>query len=202
MKPLDFQHILKSLADLSHGRREQRLEVLTLPAEGFAAGQIKTCFELAPKCPHCAHDQIHRHGRSECLQRYRLRVWQDLQCLDGNAVGAAAARGKVAGLSSGDAGLAHGSLARSGHWRASQYPLSPAPPISRLVQERPPRTSTWDHRGGRDLLPRIQQRGTHSTANGSALPLISLQLELHEPRSEPLEIDLSFVCWAHSGSPF
>ena len=63
MKPLDFQHILKSLVDLSHGRREQRLEVLTLPAEGFAAGQIKTCFELAPKCPHCAHDQIHRHFR-------------------------------------------------------------------------------------------------------------------------------------------
>ena len=71
MKPLDFQHVLKSLAHLSHWQRERLLQELSQPVEGLAAGQIETCFERAPKCPHCAHERIHRHGRSEGLQRYR-----------------------------------------------------------------------------------------------------------------------------------
>jgi transposase-like protein len=71
MKPLDFQHVLKSLAHLSHWQRERLLQVLSQPAEGLAAGQIEACFELAPQCPHCAHERVHRYGRSEGLQRYR-----------------------------------------------------------------------------------------------------------------------------------
>jgi len=71
MKPLDFQHVLKSLAHLSHWQRERLLQELSQPVEGLAAGQIETCFERAPRCPHCAHERIHRHGRSEGLQRYR-----------------------------------------------------------------------------------------------------------------------------------
>mgnify|MGYP000196261617 CR=1 FL=1 len=55
MKPLDFQHVLKSLAHRSHGQRERLLQVLSEPVKGFAAGQIEASFELAPKCPHCAH---------------------------------------------------------------------------------------------------------------------------------------------------
>lgn len=37
---------------LLHWQRERLLEVCSQPAEGLAAGQIETCFELAPKCPH------------------------------------------------------------------------------------------------------------------------------------------------------
>ena len=71
MKPLDFQHVLQSLAHLSHWQRDRLVQVLSQPGDGRAAAGIEACFDAAPKCPHCAHAQLHRHGRSEGLQRYR-----------------------------------------------------------------------------------------------------------------------------------
>ena len=71
MKPLDFKHILQSLVHLSHWQRDRLVQVLSQPGEGHAVARIEACFDAAPKCPHCAHAQLHRHGRSEGLQRYR-----------------------------------------------------------------------------------------------------------------------------------
>ena len=67
MKPLDFKHILQSLVHLSHWQRDRLVQVLSQPGEGHAVARIEACFDAAPKCPHCAHAQLHRHGRSEAM---------------------------------------------------------------------------------------------------------------------------------------
>ena len=72
MKPLDFKHILQSLVHLSHWQRDRLVQVLSQPGDGHAAARIEASFDAAPKCPHCAHTQLHRHGRSEGLQRIAL----------------------------------------------------------------------------------------------------------------------------------
>src|SRR5574337_237554 len=41
------------------------------PEGESAAERVEAHFEAAPKCPHCAHERLHRHGRANGLQRYR-----------------------------------------------------------------------------------------------------------------------------------
>ena len=75
MKSLDFQRIAKSVGALSHWQRDRLLSLWREPAAGREAiGCIQASFEAVPKCPHCGHEQLHRHGQSDGLQRYRCRA--------------------------------------------------------------------------------------------------------------------------------
>ena len=71
MKALDFQRLLNALKRLSHWQRDRLVQILSQPGDGHAAARIQACFDAAPKCPHCAHTRLHRHGQADGLQRYR-----------------------------------------------------------------------------------------------------------------------------------
>lgn len=72
MKTVAFEQILKQLAGLSHRQRSRLAEALKhVGHDTQAAELIQTHFESAPQCPHCTHEQVHRHGHADGLQRYR-----------------------------------------------------------------------------------------------------------------------------------
>jgi transposase-like protein len=75
MKAPDFQRILNAVGRLSHWQCDRLVQMLSQPGDGLlAAARIQACFDAAPKCPHCAHAHLHRHGQSEGLRRYRCGV--------------------------------------------------------------------------------------------------------------------------------
>lgn len=72
MNTIEFERLLGRLTGLSLWQRRQLGQALTgLDAGDSAAGPIEAHFEAAPKCPHCAHERVYRHGRADGLQRYR-----------------------------------------------------------------------------------------------------------------------------------
>lgn len=75
MKALEFERLLKALAELSRLQRKQVLEKLSRVERGEGvADYLQGGFEAAPKCPHCAHTRLYRHGQANGLQRYRCRA--------------------------------------------------------------------------------------------------------------------------------
>lgn len=75
MKAIEFERLVKRLAELSPRQRSQVVETLSRPDGGEqAADYLQGCFEAAPKCPHCAHTRLYRHGQANGLQRYRCRA--------------------------------------------------------------------------------------------------------------------------------
>ena len=72
MKTVAFEQVLKQLAGLSHRQRSRLAEALKhVGHDTQAAELIQTHFESAPQCPHCTHEQVHRYGHADGLQRYR-----------------------------------------------------------------------------------------------------------------------------------
>lgn len=75
MKTAMFEQLLRQVSQLSPGQRTRLVEALRQAgSESEAARCIQRHFESAPKCPHCGHDRIHRHGQADGLQRYRCRA--------------------------------------------------------------------------------------------------------------------------------
>jgi transposase-like protein len=74
MKTTIFERLLQQVSLLSPRQRERVIEALSQgSAQSEAVGCIERSFESAPRCPHCKHDRIYRHGHANGLQRYRCR---------------------------------------------------------------------------------------------------------------------------------
>ena len=75
MKTVAFERLLKQISQLSARQRSRLAEVLGQSGcESQAAGCLERHFESAPKCPHCNHEHVRRHGHANGLQRYRCRA--------------------------------------------------------------------------------------------------------------------------------
>lgn len=75
MKTTMFEQLLRQVSQLSPGQRSRLADALQQAGcDSEAAQCIQNHFESAPKCPHCEHDRIYRHGRVNGLQRYRCRA--------------------------------------------------------------------------------------------------------------------------------
>lgn len=72
MRTAEFERLLQQLSELSHRQRERLTDALAHTGhESQAAECLQARFESAPKCPHCQHSHIYRHGHANGLQRYR-----------------------------------------------------------------------------------------------------------------------------------
>lgn len=72
MKTVKFERLLKQLGQLSPGQRSRLAEALAHGNHEVAAC-LQDHFESAPRCPHCQHEHVYRHGHADGLQRYRCR---------------------------------------------------------------------------------------------------------------------------------
>lgn len=74
METAVFERLLKQVSQLSPHQRSRLTEVLTHGrCQSEALGYIERSFESAPRCPHCRHERVYRHGHADGLQRYRCR---------------------------------------------------------------------------------------------------------------------------------
>lgn len=75
MKTAAFEQLLKQLDGLSARQRERLAAALAqVGHESVAASCLQSHFQSAPKCPHCRHESVSRHGHANGLQRYRCRA--------------------------------------------------------------------------------------------------------------------------------
>lgn len=75
MKTVAFERLLKQISALTPGQRIRAMETLKQAGhESEVAGCLQRHFESSPRCPHCTHERIYRHGHADGLQRYRCRA--------------------------------------------------------------------------------------------------------------------------------
>lgn len=75
MKTVMFEQLLKGVGQLSPRQRSRLSDALQhAGCASEPAAYIERHFESAPRCPHCRHEQVVRHGHANGLQRYRCRA--------------------------------------------------------------------------------------------------------------------------------